>query len=407
MTNAEFGPKPVETVKEGNALNLFDQSARDNGLSPRRTSRAGRALQGIGAAGMAIGGIGVAVGSVAAATDLQPQAIVSEGFMPSASSTTTLDGLHVTFPEAISIHESLSNPELLNLTASEAARRYGVKEDGYTNLAKNWVRNSSGGIELKPDPKGFIHRIKFDNHTIAEGWLKVDRPGTRIDAMPVVVLDRALPTKNGVHVMDLSGGTLYTFKPSVSQTEIERQYNILVAKVIKDEKTAQPGTGVIPVCTPFEKPGDHAVVSESQLDKFASVAEAMKRYITPGDKDPWINNKANWDINIYGAAHLHADPSGKVHKLMTDDHTVVDAFVYVKKFDKPDATHHNAVGFDLLRTAPNPIVSVELSGGTLWAAKPGHERALYNQVLGQLRTNEAKPENQGGQPDVAVIAACN
>jgi hypothetical protein len=270
-------------------------------------------------------------------------------------------------------------------SAEEAAKRFG--HDAWTKDPKNWKVNKFGGAELKGDPTGLIHRAKVAGAVI-EGWIKVDRPGSKIDALPFVVNPR------GVYFMDMTAGTFWVWPAKYREEQFNRMVGVLRAK----EKVEQPGTNVIPVCIPRKI--ETATVTEAQLDKYASVAEAIKRLGVLGDS--YTMNPANWEINQYGGAHLKADLTGKVHMLKADKYTTWDAFVYIKRFEKPRAGKFNALGFAGHPTPPNAIGYVEATGGTAWTAKPGFERKLFFQVLRQLKARELVE-----QPGTLVNPVCN
>lgn len=358
----------------GFAMSFIEPSGSllDQQIPAKPKKRAGR-IAGTIAAGTAGVAFLSSPGNIAPASAFEMPAIVTEGQMQSLSGVET----------ALSVQESLIKLK----EREEAAARYGW--DAYSKNPLHWRINRFGGAELVPDPTGLIHRART-NGAVIDGWIKVDRPGSKIDALPIVVNSRGVP------FIDLSGGTFWLFP----QAEREAQFNKMVAVLRVKERKEQPGTNVMPICIPRVRDGDLLGVTETQLDKYASVAEAIQRLAVPGD--PYTMNPANWEINQYGGAHLIEDLSGKVHTLKADKYTVVDSFIYVKRFEKAGPGKFNAIGLVQHPTPPNAIGHVELTGGTFYTAKPGFERRLFFQVLQQLKDREKRE-----QPNTLVLPVCN
>lgn len=127
------------------------------------------------------------------------------------------------------------NPERIK-SKKEAAKTYGVKGDGWSDKAKNWVINPDGSATLREDPSGLEHEVTPGKLGVLTGWNKVDRVNG-YDAIAFV----AVQLPQGLHA---KGVTAY----KAGTGDREALFYQLLRQTTKREAKEQPGVIVLPLC---------------------------------------------------------------------------------------------------------------------------------------------------------------
>ena len=373
MAGVETAPRQLDPIDSaiqaiearGGFVTPFTPESETGGDSLVPTVRRKKAGRLTGAA--LAGGLGVAlVGGLGAPTPVsasenQHQAIVTEGQMPSLQMGQIMEATVQTTAET-----------LIKLTSPEAAvARYGY--DSYSKNPNNWVINEFGGAMLKPDQTGKVHRIRVGG-AIWDAWLKVDRTG--ITAVPMVINART-------SYMDIQGGTAWLLPAS----QREQGFADLLAKLRTKELTEQPGTNVIPVCTPL-----------NVETRWVPVAKmTAKQAAVKFGRDAYTKNYKNWGVNKYGAPYINPDKSGLAHKINATG-VVVDGWLAIDR-----VSGYDALPFVASPQGPLAFQNIDVQGATIWIPQRASDRnALHWQVLRQLRAREALE-----QPGTLVTSFCN
>jgi hypothetical protein len=124
------------------------------------------------------------------------------------------------------------------------------------------------------------------------------------------------------------------------------------------------------------------------LIKIESAKAAAERF----GADAYSKNPLNWEINEYGGAWLHDNPTDLISRVNTAG-AVVEGWIKPKKRNSE---------FDAITVVAHPSVAeIEIQGGTFWDFGSNQDQG-FAQVLGQVREKEPKE-----QPGVVVIPLCD
>ena len=122
------------------------------------------------------------------------------------------------------------------------------------------------------------------------------------------------------------------------------------------------------------------------LIKIESAKAAAERF----GADAYSKNPLNWEINEYGGAWLHDNPTDLISRVNTTG-AVVEGWIKPKKRNSE---------FDAITVVAHPSVAeIEIQGGTFWDFGSNQNQG-FRQVLGQVEAKEPKE-----QPGVVVLPA--
>lgn len=254
-------------------------------------------------------------------------------------------------------------------SAQQAADMFGGKPN-------RWEINEFGGAHYLGRTDGKTTRLRT-NGAVVEGWIAIRRNGEH-QAQTLVANPLA------VKILDIQQGTWWKARKG-EENELTRQVRraVIDRESKPPEQGGQPDVAILPLCIPG--PETHRFVTPKKLTK-----KQVIEYVDPDANDPWIQNSNNWRKAGTGWT-LVPDPSGLHHRVRAGN-GVWRAWIAI---DRPK-------GIDALAIVATQVKGVDIRGGTFYMPKPGDQKALFNQVLGQVEADEAKT-----QRGVLVIPVCN